>query len=117
MHQSLSTLISWHDQPRRIVATGDTVISAGEPTDILYLLERGNARTGEGVGCVTGDLILLCEALALTNYTTIVHAETDCEIILLPQDLLKQSLNTGGTMVWPLSRSIAADVIQRRLQG
>ena len=50
MHQSLSTLISWHDQPRRIVATGDTVISAGEPTDILYLLERGNARTGEGVG-------------------------------------------------------------------
>jgi CRP-like cAMP-binding protein len=117
MHQSLSTLISWHDQPRRIVASGDTVISAGEPTDILYLLERGNARTGEGVGCVTGDLILLCEALALTHYATIVQAETDCEIILLPQDLLKQSLNTGGAMVWPLSRSIAADVTQRRLQG
>ena len=44
-------------------------------------------------------------------------AATICEIILLPQDLLKQSLNTGGAMVWPLSRSIAADVTQRRLQG
>jgi CRP-like cAMP-binding protein len=53
----------------------------------------------------------------LTHYATIVQAETDCEIILLPQDLLKQSLNTGGAMVWPLSRSIAADVTQRRLQG
>ena len=116
MHQSLSTLISWDDQPRRIVAAGDAVIPAGELTDILYVLESGNAITGDGRGCVAGDVMLLCEALALTHYATGVQAKTDCKIILLPQDLLKQSLKAGGAMVWPMSRSIAADVTQRRLQ-
>ncbi len=117
MHQSLSTLINWGGQPRRIVAAGDAVIPVGELTDILYVLESGNAITSDGGGCAAGDVILLCEALALTHYATGVQAKTECQIILLPQHLLKQSLTAGGAMVWPLSRSIAADVTQRRLQG
>ena len=33
----------------------------------------------------------------------------------LPQQLLQKSLAKGSAMVWPLSRSIAAEITQRRL--
>lgn len=115
MHETLTMLIDWNSHPRRIVASGALVISAGDPTDLLYLLDKGNARAGDGVSCLTGNLMMLCEALALTHYTTPVLAETECEIIILPQLQLQQSLASGGAMVWPLSRSIAAEVTQRRL--
>ena len=59
--------------------------------------------------------MLLCEALALTHYKTPVIAESSCEVITLPQLLLQESLAEGSATVWPLSRSIAAEITQRRL--
>lgn len=115
MNETLTMLIDWNNQPRRIVASGGHVISAGDPTDLLYLLESGQARARDGMRCQTGDLVMVCEALSLAHYTTPVLAETECQIIILPQQMLEESLASGGAMVWPLSRSIAAEVTQRRL--
>ena len=46
MHETLTMLINWNNHPRRIVASGAYVISAGDPTDLLYLLDKGKARPG-----------------------------------------------------------------------
>ena len=115
MRDTLAMLIDWERHPRRIVATGAPVIMAGDPTDLLHLLDKGQARAADGILCADGDLMLLCEALALAHYMTPVIAESPCEVITLPQLLLQKSLAKGSAMVWPLSRSIAAEITQRRL--
>ena len=115
MRDILAMLIDWERHPRRIVAAGAPVIMAGDPTDLLHLLDKGQARAADGILCPDGNLMLLCEALALTHYRTPVIAESPCEVITLPQLLLQKSLADGSAMVWPLSRSIAAEITQRRL--
>ncbi|MBU75066.1 MAG: hypothetical protein CMM73_05110 [Rhodospirillaceae bacterium] len=115
MRDKLATLIDWESHPRRIVASGSSIIIAGDPTDLLHLLDKGQAKAADGVMCLVGDLMLVCEALALTHYRTPVIAESACEVITLPQRLLQKSLADGSAIVWPLSRSIAAELTQRRL--
>ena len=115
MRDTLAMLIDWESHPRRIVAVGTPVIMAGDPTDLLHLLDKGRARAADGIMCPDGHLMLVCEALALTHYRTPVFAESPCEVISLPQQLLQKSLAEGSAMVWPLSRSIAAEITQRRL--
>ena len=115
MRDTLAMLIDWERHPRRIVASGAPVIMAGDPTNLLYFLDKGKARAADGIMCLDGDLMLVCEALALTHYKTPVIAESPCEVITLPQHLLQKSLAEGSAMVWPLSRSIAAEITQRRL--
>ena len=115
MHDSLAMLIDWERHPRRIVTAGAPVIMTGDPTDFLHLLDKGQARAADGILCPDGNLMLVCEALALTHYRTPVIAESLCEVISLPQQLLQKSLAEGSPMVWPLSRSIAAQITQRQL--
>lgn len=115
MRDTLATLIDWECHPRRILAAGAPVITAGDTTDLLYLLDKGKARAADGILCPHGNLMLVCEALALTHYRTPVIAESACEVITLPQQMLQKSLAKGSAMVWPLSRSIAAELTQRQL--
>ena len=113
----LKSLIDWQAQPRRTVEAGSAIIASGEPTGLIFCLEEGQARDGDGLGYEAGDLLLVCEALALETYRTPVEATEACRLVAIRQDVLEDGLKRGGKLVWPLSRSIASDITRRRLAG
>ncbi|MEC7211704.1 MAG: hypothetical protein VXW25_06790 [Pseudomonadota bacterium] len=113
----LKTLIDWEAQPRRAVESGTTIIASGEPTGLIFCLEAGQARDGDGLAYGAGDLLLVCEALALDAYHTAVEATAACQLVAIRQEVLEAGLKRGGRLVWPLSRSIASDITRRRLTG
>ena len=113
----LKPLIDWDALPRHKAAPGDVIIAGGESTSILFCLEHGEATGPQGNGHVTGDILSLCEALALDSYVTRIDAMGACHLVVIQQTMLETALRHGGRLVLPLSRSIAADVTQRQLAG
>ena len=113
----LKPLIDWDRLPRQEVRPGEVIIAGGEPTSILFLLETGLAEGSDGHLFEDGELLALCEALALDHYTTRVVASAPCQLVVISKMMLEAALQRGGRLVLPLSRSIAADVTQRRLAG
>ena len=83
-------LINWERHPRRIVAAGAPVIAGDQPTFFIFWKRARHAP--QTVSCARMDLMLQCEALALTHYRTPVIAESPCEVITLPRLLLQKSL-------------------------
>jgi hypothetical protein len=43
MQADLLPFIDWSHHPRQIIAPEDRIITAGDPTDMLFLLEEGEA--------------------------------------------------------------------------
>lgn len=115
MIELLKYMIDWDTQPRHMAEAGTPIIASGEPTALIFCLETGVATDGDGRAYGDGDLIGLCEALALDSYSTPVTATSTCQLVAISQETLKTALKRGGTLVWPLSRSIASDITQRRL--
>ena len=115
MIELLKSMIEWDAQPRWTVEAGAPIISSGEPTLLIFCLETGTATDDDGNAYGDGDLISLCEALALESYSTPVTAASACQLVAIRQEALETALKRGGTLVWPLSRSVAADIAQRRL--
>jgi len=113
----LKPLIAWDHLPRQDVRAGEVIIAGGEPTSMLFLLEEGNATDLGGHHYHGGDVLALCEALALDSYTAHISASTPCRLVPISKAMLETALQRGGRLVLPLSRSIAADVTQRRMAG
>ena len=59
----------------------------------------------------------LCEVLALDHYVTRINAIDPCRLVVIHRETLESALERGGRLVLPLSRSIAADITQRRMAG
>ena len=115
MIELLKSIIDWETQPRRTVEVGASIIASGEPTALIFCLETGTATGGDGRAFGDGELVSLCEALALDSYSTHVTATSNCRLVAIRQETLEAALKLGGTLVWPLSRSIASDIARRRL--
>ena len=115
MIKLLESMIDWETQPRRTVEVGTPIIASGESTALILCLETGTATDGDGRAYGAGDLISLCEALALDSYSPPVTATSNCRLVAVRQKTLQAALEHGGTLVWPLSRSIASDIARRRL--
>ena len=115
MIELLKPMIDWEAQPRHTAEAGAPIIASGEPTALIFCLEAGTAMDGDGRAYGDGDLINLCEALAFDSYSTPVTATSTCRLVAIRQDTLETALKRGGTLVWPLSRSIASDIARRRL--
>ena len=115
MIELLETMFEWETQPRQTVEAGTPIIASGEPTALIFCLETGTATDGDGRAYGDGDLISLCEALALDSYSTPVTATGTCHLVSVRQEWLEAALKRGGALVWPLSRSIASDIARRRL--
>jgi len=113
----LKPLIDWDMLPRHRAAPGDMIISGEESTSTLFCLENGTATGPPEYDHAAGDILSLCEALALDNYATRIDAVTTCQLVMIRRATLETALKNGGRLVLPLSRSIAADVTQRRLAG
>ena len=117
MTLALKSLLDWQTHPRRIVEPETAIIAAGDPADTLFYLETGTARAGDGTCFSAEDFILLCETLATDVHELAVVATAPCQLVCLPLSRLESTLSTQSHLAWPLSRSIAADMMQRRLAG
>ena len=113
----LKPLLDWTSLPRQTVDAGRMIIAGGEPTSILFCLEDGTARAADGTSYAVGDMLGLCEVLALEQYMTRIDAIDSCHLVVIHRETLENALQRGGRLVLPLSRSIAADITQRRLAG
>tara|TARA_Y100000022_G_scaffold60487_1_gene51894 strand:+ start:417 stop:782 length:366 start_codon:yes stop_codon:yes gene_type:complete len=103
-----------HDIPRRITASGDAIISPEQTADLAYIIERGtakNTRTGKTFGPNT--LLLPLELFALENYRSRIIAATPCAVICCPHQLVQKALAAEDRLTWPLSRSLAGDIMRR----
>jgi len=113
----LKPLLDWNSLPRQTVDAERTIIAGGEPTSILFCLEDGAARGADGTSYGVGDMLGLCEVLALEHYATRIDAAAPCRLVVIHRETLERALRRGGRLVLPLSRSIAADITQRRMAG
>ena len=101
--------------PRRITDSGDAIISPDQSADLAFIIERGtakNAHTGKTFG--PNSLLLPLELLALESYRSRVIAATPCAIICCPRQLLQENLAAEDRLTWPLSRSLAGDIMRRQ---
>ena len=133
MQADLLPFIDWSHHPRQIIAPRRRVITAGDPTDMLFLLEDGVAlapgaalcghqhRAGPVKGASDGDityaagaLLSLLEMLSLDAYLHDVSALDECRVIGINRDEIKAMWDRDNRMAWPLSCSIAATITQRR---
>jgi CRP-like cAMP-binding protein len=113
----LKPLLHWTSLPRQTVDAEGVIIAGNEPTSMLFCLEDGFASGADGTGYGADDILGLCEVLALDNYTTRIVAVDRCHLVVIHRDILERALRHGGRLVLPLSRSIAADITQRRMVG
>ena len=104
-----------HDIPRRITDSGDAIISPDQTADLAFIIERGtaqNTHTGKTFGPNT--LLLPLELFALESYRSRIIAETPCAVICCPRQLLQKTLAAEDRLTWPLSRSLAGDIMRRQ---
>ena len=133
MQVDLLPFIDWSHHPRQIVAPRDRIITGGDPTDMLFLLEQGLALapkaalrnqlqpidTAKIAGDVditykAGALISLLEMLSLETYRHDVFANEECRVIGINRQEIKTMWDRDSHLAWPLSRSIASTITQRR---
>ena len=104
-----------HDIPRRITDSGDAIISPGQTADYAFFIERGKAKntdTGRTFGPTT--LLLPLELFALESYRSRIIAAAPCAVICCPRQLVQRTLAAEDQLTWPLSRSLAGDIMRRR---
>ena len=133
MQADLLPFIDWSHHPRQIITPREHIITAGDPTDMLFLLEDGVAlapdaalrghqhRAGPVKGASGGDitypagaLLSLLEMLSLDAYRHDVLAHEECHVIGINRHEIKAMWDRDNRMAWPLSCSIAATITQRR---
>ena len=130
MQADLLPFIDWSHHPRQIIAPEDRIITAGDPTDMLFLLEEGEALTlnaaprgqhhpldaasAGDIAYAAGALLSLLEMLSLDAYRHDVLAREECRVIGINRQEIKAMWDRDNRLAWPLSCSIAATITQRR---
>ncbi len=133
MQADLLPFIDWKHHPRQVIAPRERIITAGDPTEMLFLLESGVALASDAAGrghkhptdlakkasgsditYVAGALLSLLELLSLDTYRHDVLAYEECRIIGINRHEIKAMWNRDNRLAWPLSCSIAAAITQRR---
>ena len=133
MQSDLLPFIDWKYHPRHVIPPRERIITAGDPTEMLFLLESGVALapnasvTGHkhspdsvkkanrnDITYAAGALLSLLEMLALDAYRHDVLANEECRVIGIDRHEIKAMWNRENRMAWPLSCSIAAAITQRR---
>tara|TARA_B100001057_G_scaffold434546_1_gene464256 strand:- start:402 stop:821 length:420 start_codon:yes stop_codon:yes gene_type:complete len=133
MQADLLPFIDWSHHPRQIIASQERIITADDPTDMLFLLEKGVALAPNaallnqpqhtdktkivGNNDVTyraGALLSLLEMLSLNVYRHDVIAHEECHVIGINRFEIKTMWDRDSHLAWPLSCSVAATITQRR---
>ena len=133
MHSDLLPFIDWKYHPRQVIPPRERIITAGDPTEMLFLLESGLAlapnaafrghkycpdsvkkASRNDITYAAGALLSLLEMLALDAYRHDVLAHEECRVIGIDRHEIKAMWNRENRMAWPLSCSIAAAITQCR---
>ncbi len=133
MQSDLLPFIDWKYHPRQVIPPRERIITAGDPTEMLFLLESGLAlapnasfrghkycpdpvkkASRNDITYAAGALLSLLEMLALEAYRHDVLAYEECRVIGIDRHEIKAMWNRENRMAWPLSCSIAAAITQRR---
>ena len=133
MQSDLLPFIDWKYHPRQVIPSRERIITAGDPTEMLFLLESGVALAPNAavrghkhspdpvkkanrndITYAAGALLSLLEMLALDAYRHDVLAHEECRVIGIDRHEIKAMWNRENRMAWPLSCSIAAAITQRR---
>ena len=77
----LKPLLDWNSLARQTVDADRAIIAGGEPTSILFCLEDGTAISADGESYGVGDMLGLCEVLALDHYATRIDASAPCRLV------------------------------------
>ena len=133
MQSDLLPFIDWNYHPRQVIPPRERIITAGDPTEMLFLLESGVALAPNAgvrghkyspdsvkkanrndITYAAGALLSLLEMLALDAYRHDVMAHQECRVIGINRHEIKAMWDRDNRMAWPLSCSIAATITQRR---
>ena len=104
--------------PRLIFAKGRPVITAGMATDQAYYIISGHARskptTRTGKVFAAGDMISFVAFLALDSYDQDVIANTYCEVLAIPRQVIENQWGEEDIASWLFACSIASDVVKKQ---
>ena len=95
--------------PRQTVPAGAFILEEGLATDRLLFVEDGTAIGRDKIKYAKGHVINFKEFLAGSLYLTSVKATSQCRVICIPREAIRDALCSENTLTWTLARSIAAD--------
>ena len=133
MQSDLLPFIDWKYHPRQVIPSRERIITAGDPTEMLFLLDSGvalaanaavrghkhspdpvNKADSNDITYAAGAILSMLEMLALDAYRHDVLAHKECRVIGIDRHEIKAMWNRENRIAWPLSCSIAAAITQRR---
>lgn len=100
--------------PRGVFARGDVVISCGQETDRLILLQKGSVKIGK-LKLAAPNAVLMPEFFALDQYRSTAIATTDGFYYAAPRAAVKHALDQSAPITWPLARAAAGERIMAHL--
>lgn len=115
MHVPMLDDHDWGGYPRRRLSGGEWLISSGDSTDTVWLVESGRLRLGMQPAsfCAAGEVPLLLECLALDQYASSAKSVGKSVAIGFERDLLHSLFSRDHRLTWPLSVSLAMAALRR----
>ena len=117
MHSSFINSLSLAALPRHRVQALAMLLEAGSETDRVFLLEKGRARGADGVVYQEGQVLNFKEFLAASHFLTPIKAQTECDVVHIPRDLIRERLCIENPLTWTIARCFAVEDLALRGTG
>ena len=117
MHSSFINSLSLAALPRHRVQALAMLLEAGSETDRVFLLTKGRARGADGVVYQEGQVLNFKEFLAASHFLTPIKAQTECDVVHIPRDLIRERLCIENPLTWTIARCFAVEDLALRGTG
>jgi hypothetical protein len=117
MHSSFINSLSLAALPRHRVQALAMLLEAGSETDRVFLLKKGRARGADGVVYQEGQVLNFKEFLAASHFLTPIKAQTECDVVHIPRDLIRERLCIENPLTWTIARCFAVEDLALRGTG
>lgn len=117
MHSSFINSLSLAALPRHRVQALTMLLEAGSETDRVFLLKKGRARGADGVVYQEGQVLNFKEFLAASHFLTPIKAQTECDVVHIPRDLIRERLCVENPLTWTIARCFAVEDLALRGTG
>lgn len=117
MHSSFINSLSLAALPRHRVQALTMLLEAGSETDRVFLLKKGRARGADGVVYQEGQVLNFKEFLAASHFLTPIKAQTECDVVHIPRDLIRERLCIENPLTWTIARCFAVEDLALRGTG
>ncbi|SDY31998.1 hypothetical protein SAMN05444486_1011311 [Lentibacter algarum] len=117
MHSSFINSLSLAALPRHRVQALAMLLEAGSETDRVFLLKKGRALGADGVVYQEGQVLNFKEFLAASHFLTPIKAQTECDVVHIPRDLIRERLCIENPLTWTIARCFAVEDLALRGTG